>query len=139
MKLIDTCVVIAAADETDPLNAWAEASIAKAVATEGAGVSAVTLAELFSHADAPVTTAKVAGMGLRPLDVPTAASELCGQAYQRYLARRKADGATAGSKTPLPDFFIGAHAELMGFEVVTNDTDRFRKYFPSVHLITPGH
>lgn len=137
MKLIDTCVVISAANEDDPLNGWAEEMIARAVAAEGAGVSAVTLAELFSHADSVVTLGKVTAMGLKPLDVPAAASELCGKAYQRYLARRKADGITAGPKTPLPDFFIGAHAELMGFELVTNDTGRFRKYFPSVSLITP--
>ena len=137
MKLIDTCVVIAAANADDALNGWAEKSIAQAVAAEGAGVSAITLAELFSHADSPVTIAKVTGMGLKALDVPATASELCGKAYKRYLARRKADGMTAGPKTPLPDFFIGAHAELMGFDIVTNDTDRFRKYFPSVKLITP--
>ena len=111
--------------------------VAKAVASEGAGISAITLAELFSHADSSLTLGKVTGMGLKALDVPAAASELCGEAYKLYLARRKADGITAGPKTPLADFFIGAHAALMGFDIVTNDTDRFRKYFPSVKLVTP--
>ena len=138
MKLIDTCVVIVAADQEDVLDGWAEEVVATAVATEGAGGSAVTLAELFAHAESSVTIGKVAGLGLKAPDVPVAASELCGKACRRYLARRKADGITAGPRTPLPDFFIGAHAELMGFDLVTNDTDRFRKYFPTVKLITPG-
>lgn len=137
MKLIDTCVVIAAANQADALNGWAEKSIAKVVASEGAGVSAITLAELFSHADASLTMARVTGMGVKALHVPATASELCGKAYQRYLVRRKAQGNSAGPKTPLADFFIGAHAESMGFDFVTNDTDRFREYFPSIKLITP--
>jgi predicted nucleic acid-binding protein len=38
---------------------------------------------------------------------------------------------------PLPDFFIGAHAQLNGWELVTNDPDRVRNYFPAVRLVTP--
>jgi len=38
---------------------------------------------------------------------------------------------------PLPDFFIGAHAELLGMDLVTNDPDRIRTYLPKVKLVTP--
>ena len=31
---------------------------------------------------------------------------------------------------PLPDFFIGAHAELMGWPLATRDKERYRRYFP---------
>jgi len=37
----------------------------------------------------------------------------------------------------LPDCFIGAHAEVMGYSLATADASRFRTYFPKVPLITP--
>ncbi len=40
-------------------------------------------------------------------------------------------------RTPLPDFFIGAHAQIMAWPLATADTSRFRTYFPSVQLMTP--
>ena len=38
----------------------------------------------------------------------------------------------------LPDFFIGAHAVVAGMSLLTRDTRRYRSYFPTVVLITPG-
>ncbi|MGC4004403.1 MAG: hypothetical protein QM811_15315 [Pirellulales bacterium] len=40
--------------------------------------------------------------------------------------------------SPLPDFFIGAHAEVEGFTLVTRDPARYRTYFPGVPLIVPA-
>jgi hypothetical protein len=48
---------------------------------------------------------------------------------------------SAGRKAPsvpLPDFFIGAHAELMGWKLATRDVERYRIYFPAVELIDPA-
>jgi hypothetical protein len=57
---------------------------------------------------------------------------LAGKAFQTYRAR-------GGSKTGvLPDFFIGAHAVAEGISLLTRDTRRYRSYFPTVSLITPG-
>ena len=54
-----------------------------------------------------------------------------GQAYRRYRQR-------GGVKTaPLPDFFIGAHAQEAGLMLLTRDTARYETYFPRARLITP--
>jgi len=39
--------------------------------------------------------------------------------------------------TPLPDFFIGAHAAIKGYDLLTRDATRYRTYFPTVKLIAP--
>ncbi|HAK06532.1 MAG TPA: DNA-binding protein, partial [Spartobacteria bacterium] len=50
---------------------------------------------------------------------------------------RKKSGGGDAPLTPLPDFFIGAHAELMGWKLATRDPERFRLYFERVELIEP--
>jgi predicted nucleic acid-binding protein len=43
-----------------------------------------------------------------------------------------------GLKTsPLPDFYIGAHAAIAGHRLVSRDASRYRTYFPTVDLIAP--
>jgi hypothetical protein len=38
---------------------------------------------------------------------------------------------------PLPDFFIGAHAQVMGLTLATGDAARFKTYFPSLRVVCP--
>jgi predicted nucleic acid-binding protein len=72
------------------------------------------------------------------VDVPAAAAAICARAYTRYLVARKKSGRSKAPSVPLPDFFIGAHAELMGWELATRDVERYRVYFPAVGLIAPA-
>src|SRR4030042_7117477 len=63
--------------------------------------------------------------------IPWEAAFLAGKCFREY--RRK-----GGDKhSPLPDFFIGAHAIIAGFSLLTRDVSRYRTYFPSLKLITP--
>lgn len=63
--------------------------------------------------------------------LPWEAAFLAGKCFLRYRRR-------GGSKhSPLPDFFIGAHAAVEGLTLVTRDANRYRTYFPSVPLIDP--
>lgn len=66
------------------------------------------------------------------LPIPRSALFLAGKAFQRYRA-------SGGTRTGvLPDFFIGAHAAVMGVKLLTRDPRRYRQYFPTVELICPG-
>jgi predicted nucleic acid-binding protein len=63
--------------------------------------------------------------------LPYEAAFLAGKAYLKY---RKRGGAR---RSPLPDFYIGAHAAVAGFRLLTRDDKRYRTYFPTVTLIAP--
>jgi predicted nucleic acid-binding protein len=63
--------------------------------------------------------------------IPYDAAFLAAKAYAAYRRR-------SGTKTsPLPDFYIGAHAAVSGYRVLTRDVARYRAYFPKLTLIAP--
>jgi hypothetical protein len=64
-------------------------------------------------------------------DVPWAAAYLVGRCYCAH--RRQGGQRTA----PLPDFYVGAHAAVAGYRLVTRDARRYRTYFPTIDLVTP--
>jgi predicted nucleic acid-binding protein len=65
-------------------------------------------------------------------ELPYEAAFLAGKAFQRY---RQAGGAR---RSPLPDFYIGAHAAVAGYRLLTRDSGRYRTYFPRLGLIAPA-
>jgi hypothetical protein len=64
--------------------------------------------------------------------IPYEAAFLAGKVFLRY----RRNGGTRTS--PLPDFFIGAHAAVAGYRLLTRDPARFRSYFPKLSLIAPA-
>lgn len=65
------------------------------------------------------------------LPLPWEAGFLAGKAFLGY---RRAKGART---SPLPDFYIGAHAAIEGMRLLTRDAKRYRTYFPKLELICP--
>lgn len=63
--------------------------------------------------------------------LPYDAAFLAGRAFIEYRRR-------GGSRiSPLPDFYIGAHAAVSNFRILTRDPRRLRMYFPAAELIVP--
>jgi hypothetical protein len=138
MILLDTNVLIYASDPRSKLCRWARKTIAAGVAGEGAAVDAVSVAEICVGDGAPDTVAdRIRSWGVAVLDVPAAASPACARAYSAYCRRREQESGKRAPIVPLPDFFIGAHAEILGCTLATADEGRFRTYFPRVPLETP--
>ncbi len=63
--------------------------------------------------------------------IPYEAAFLAGKSF---LAYRRRGGA---KRSPLPDFFIGAHAAVAGYRLMTRDAARYLTYFPKLPLIAP--
>jgi predicted nucleic acid-binding protein len=68
----------------------------------------------------------------RRLPLPYEAGFLAGKAFVSY---RRAGGER---RSPLPDFYIGAHAAVQRLTLLTRDAARYRTYFPTISLISPS-
>jgi predicted nucleic acid-binding protein len=131
-------VLIYAFESDSAFYGWARETIIDAVTGDGAAINAVSLAEIcVGDADPSTVADRIRSWGVEILDVPAAAAEPCATAYGQYRKRRTSQSVAAIPNMPLPDFFIGAHAKIMGWEIATTDRNRFRTYFPSVSLKTP--
>ena len=132
MTLIDTNVLLDVATD-DPV--WADWSIRQLDAAAAKGplvINDVVYAELsvgFERIEDLDALLDEAGVGLE--EIPREALFLAGKAFRRY---RAAGGARMGV---LPDFFIGAHAAVLGLPLLTRDVKRYRTHFPSVVLVAP--
>jgi predicted nucleic acid-binding protein len=63
--------------------------------------------------------------------LPWEAAFLVGKCFERYRRR----GGT--KRSPLPDFYIGAHAAVTGMTLLTRDARRYRPYFPKLRIVAP--
>ncbi len=137
MRLFDTCVILDAFETRSPWHNQAIKSIYAATRQTDGAINSVVLAELCAGARDPQTViGDVLNWGLNILDVPAWAAMSAGRAYAVYLQNRQKSGnPPPGTKMPLPDFFIGAHAEIAAYSLITRDENRFKTYFPSVNLI----
>jgi predicted nucleic acid-binding protein len=132
MTLVDTNVLLDIATD-DP--AWARWSLRQLDAAAVRGpifINSAIYSELsIGYSRIEDLDKIVAAAGLTLVDIPRAALFLAGKVFQRYRAR-------GGKRTGvLPDFFIGAHAAVAAFPLLTRDSRRYRTYFPGITLIAP--
>lgn len=139
MILFDTNVLIDAFDPSARFHLWASHLIRDGLLGEGVAINPVILAELCVGDLSPDTVAaRLESLGVVILDLPSATSQRCALAYADYLENRRKQDTSPASKSPLPDFFIGAHAAFLSLPLATADTNRYQTYFPEIKLITPS-
>ena len=68
---------------------------------------------------------------IRRLPLPWEPAFLAGKCFVRYRRRRRV------RRSPLPNFYIGAHAAISGLTLLTRDARRYRTYFPGLEMISP--
>lgn len=132
MILFDTNVLLDIATADPFWLPWSEKEFRAAAAQGPILINPIIYAELapaFAHAADLDRWLDPAVFERQPL--PFAAGWIAAQAFLKYWRG-------GGTKTsPLPDFYIGAHAEVEGHTLATRDAARYRTYFPKVALIAP--
>jgi hypothetical protein len=130
--LVDTNVIFDVA-ESDPVwRAWSEAAIRRCLDEGLLVINPIIYAEVsVGYRTVEEVEAVLPTDLYRREPLPYDAAFLAGKSFLTY--RRRGGRRTA----PLPDFYIGAHAAVSGYRLLTRDVQRFRTYFPTVALITP--
>lgn len=132
MLLVDTNVLVDVLQD-DPQ--WADWSIGQLRAQSKVhelAINPIIYAEMsLSFSTLEALDDVVDSLGLSMRDMPRPALFLAAKAFAQYRRR-------GGSKNQvLPDFFIGAHAAVEGWQLLTRDASRFRTYFPRLQVISP--
>lgn len=132
MLLVDTNVLIDVLEDDPDWADWSIAHLRAQSKVHPLAINPVIYAELslaFSRVEALDDT--IDNLGLSLLEIPRPALFLAGKAF----AQQRKQGGKANNV--LADFFIGAHAAVLGCALLTRDARRYQSYFPSVKLITP--
>jgi predicted nucleic acid-binding protein len=133
MVLVDTNVLLDVLENDAKWAPWSQDQLDAAAATDSLAINPIIYSELsmaFARIEELDTVIEEASLNIEA--IPKEALFLAGKIF---LAYRKSQGT---KQNVLPDFFIGAHAAVMQWPVLTRDVGRYRTYFPSVELITPS-
>ena len=131
--LVDSNVLIDVLVEDPHWFKWSSAQLAAVVDEAHAVINPIIYAEIAADfATLEDLERALAPFDLRREQLPWDAAFMASQAHKLY---RKRGGA---KRSPLPDFYIGAHASLAGYALLTRDPVRYREYFPKLRLISPA-
>jgi len=128
--LVDTNVLLDLVTADPQWMAWSDRQLTAAAARGPVAINPIIFAELSLAFDS-IEAMDEALAEFAKLTLPYTAGFLAGRCYERY---RRAGGRR---RSPLPDFYIGAHAAVERHTLLTRDQGRYRSYFPNLEIIAP--
>ena len=132
MLLVDTNVLIDVLEDDPRWADWSIDTLRRQSRVHRLAINPIIYAELsltFSTVEA--LDEAVTDFGVEVVEIPRPALFLAGKAFVAY---RRNGGQRSNV---LADFFIGAHAAVAGWPVLTRDVRRYAGYFPTVQLLAP--
>lgn len=132
MILIDSSVLLDLASRDPVWGVWSRGALAQAAENDNLAINPIIYAETsVKYGTLADLDLMLEDLGIARLNLPYSAAFLAGRAFVAY---RKRGGART---SPLPDFYIGAHAAVAGMTLLTRDPRGVRTYFPRLQLIAP--
>jgi predicted nucleic acid-binding protein len=130
--LVDTNVLFDYLTEDSEWFDWSSAMLEEASNTGTVAINQVVYAEVsIRYSTVEQLDDDLSVDYFAHLSIPWEAAFLAGKVFARY----KRQGGTR--RSPLPDFFIGAHAAVTGMTLLTRDPRRYRAYFPKLKIVAP--
>jgi predicted nucleic acid-binding protein len=130
--LVDSCILIDVLANDAKWADWSLDQLARLGSQAALVINPIILAEVSPRFErAADLEAALADLPLVREALPWDAAFLAGQAFKVY---RQSQGAKT---SPMPDFYIGAHALVGGMQILTRDAARYRSYFPNLPLVAP--
>jgi predicted nucleic acid-binding protein len=133
LTLVDSSVILDIVTEDPAWADWSETALARARDDSLLVINPIVYAEVSTGFDRiEDLDDSLPAEDFQREALPYEAGFLAGKAF---LAYRRRGGQ---KRSPLPDFYIGAHAAVRGYRLLTRDVARYRTYFPTVKVIAPG-
>ncbi len=132
VTLVDSSVLLDVLTADAARGQWSQEALARAGDEGRLVINPVIYAEISTGFDTieDLDDAVPAG-DIEREPLPFEAGFLAGKAFLAYRGRG------GQRRSPLPDFYIGAHAAVRGYRLLTRDVPRYRTSFPSLRLLTP--
>ena len=128
---VDSNVILDLVTQDPKWLAWSSRAL-RDRASEGFLANAMIYAELCCGAESfDEVDTLLKELDVQLSEIPRQALFLASKAHVTY--RKQGGSRTTG----LPDFFIGAHAQVLGLAILTRDPGRYKTYFPALPLICP--
>jgi predicted nucleic acid-binding protein len=130
--LVDSNVLLDVFTEDERWFRWSSEALARCASESVLGINPIVYAEVsIRFATIEELEDALPQASFRRLPLPWEAAFLAGKCFVAYRRRRGV------RRTPLPDFYIGAHAAVGDMALLTRDPQRYRTYFPKLRLIAP--
>ena len=130
--LVDSNVLLDVLEEDAEWMDWSAAMLAQAAERGPLVINPIVYAEVcFGYATVEALESALPSGYYRREALPWDAAFLASRAFIAYRSRGGA------RRSPLPDFYIGAHAAIAGHTLLTRDPKRYRAYFPKLRIIAP--
>jgi len=130
--LVDSNVILDIVTEDKKWFSWSSEALANCVETHTLVINPIIYAEVSIGFDRIEDVEQVLPLPFfRREPLPWEAAFLAGKCFLAYRRRGGRKNST------LPDFFVGAHAAVVGIPLLTRDVARYRTYFPRLKLIAP--
>lgn len=130
--IVDTNVLVDFFQSSSPWQRWCDQRLEEARRLGPVVINPIILAELAAgFPNVELLNATLSPALVEREDLPWDAAFLAGKAYLSY---RRSGG---DRRSPLPDFYIGAHAAVKAYRLLSRDAARYRTYFPNLELISP--
>jgi predicted nucleic acid-binding protein len=132
--LVDTNVILDVATHDERWHDWSSEALERAGDESSLVINPIIYAEVSIAYKAIEDLELALPPGtFRREALPYEAAFLAGKAFLKYKQR-----GGRSKLRPLPDFYIGAHAAIASYRLLTRDAARYRTYFPGLDVIAPS-
>jgi len=130
--LVDSCILLDLFTNDPHWGDWSENTLERYSQTNSLYINSIVYTEIsIGFRKIEEVEEAISNLGIKVLEIPREALFLAGKIFLKYRNNKGTKSST------LPDFFIGAHALVSNFELITRDLGKFPTYFPKLELIHP--
>jgi predicted nucleic acid-binding protein len=130
--LVDSNVILDVLTEDDEWLDWSSSRLAESASTGMLVINPIIHAEVSARFERIEELDDALPVDYcRRVPLPWEAAFLAGQCFMKYRRRG------GNRRSPMPDFYIGAHAALTGLTLLTRAATRYRTYFPTLRIVAP--